>query len=352
MRKILLILPVLAGLAACERSFDITKQLEEGVVWMSFIPSNDYDTTYFIVQGTTPLIGYPEPRRTSGESVSVKVNGQSLELAKSNRSIPDRMQFYATGHVFSPGDIIEVAATIPGLDAVGASCEMPGLFPDYSWKARSPETGKDRSTLYVDIDYADPKDKGGFYGAVVFQRADTDSQEANWDPDAQEWIWGEIVHRVDSIGLTPTAMTDLGSLSAASETPISVRPRNYNYMSGGMSNSPVVQIWKDMPGYTPKDGRRHHIIASTFYESARSSYYEYPENLIRKTERCYSYRIALYRFSESFYNYLKAQYNNNGSEFFELGLAPVSYVYTNVHGGTGVCGAYTVTSSDWIELDL
>ena len=351
MRKILLILPVLAGLAACERSFDITKQLEEGVVWMSFIPSNDYDTTFFIVQGTTPLIGYPSPKRTSGESVSVKVNGQSLELEKSNRSIPDRMQFYATEHVFSPGDLIEVTATIPGLDDVSASCEMPGLFPDYTWKARNPEPEKRSFTLYVDIDYADPNDEGGFYGAVVLQRSDTDSQEAKWDPDSKDWIWGEIKHRTDSKGLMPTAMTDLGSLSAASETPVSVMPRYYNFMKGGESYSSV-QIWKDIPGYTSKEGRRHITIASTCYEGAKSSYYEYPENSISKSERRYTYRIVLYRFSESFYNYLKAQYNNNGSEFFELGLAPVSYVYTNVHGGTGVCGAYTVTSSDWIELDL
>lgn len=351
MRKILLILPVLAGLAACERSFDISKQLEEGVVWMSFIPSNDYDTTFFIVQGTTPLIGYPEPRRTSGESVSVKVNGQSLELEKSDRSIPDRMQFYATEHVFSPGDLIEVTATIPGLDAVSASCEMPGLFPDYTWKARRPEAGKNRSTLYVDIDYADPGDEGGFYGAVVFQRTDTDSQEAKWDPDAKDWIWGEIDHSSYSSGLIPTAMTDLGSLSAASEKPVSVIPRYYNFMKGGESD-PTVQIWKDMPGYTSKDGRRHLTIASTCYYASKSFYYEYPESLIRKVERRYSYRIVLYRFSESFYNYLKAQYNKNtGIELFELGLAPVSFVYTNVHGGAGVCGAYTVTSSDWIEID-
>ena len=350
MRKILLILPVLAGLVACEHSFDISKQLEEGVVWMSFIPSNDYDTTFFIVQGTTPLIGYPEPKRTSGESVSVKVNGQFLELEKSDRSIPDRMQFYATEHVFLPGDLIEVTATVPGLNAVSASCEMPGLFPDYTWKARRPETGNNRSTLYVDIDYADPNDEGGFYGAVVFQRTDADSQEAKWDHDAQDWIWGEINHSSYSGGLMPTAMTDLGSLSAASETPISVMPRYYNYMKGGESIS-TVQIWKDMPGYTSKDGRRHLTIASTFYEATKSYYKESPENYISKIERHYTYSIVLYRFSESFYNYLKARYNNNGSEFFELGLAPVSFVYTNVHGGAGVCGAYTVTSSDWIEID-
>ena len=342
---------MLAGLAACERSFDISKQLGEGVVWMSFIPSNDYDTTFFIVQGTTPLIGYPEPRRTSGESISVKVNGRSLELEKSDRSILDRMQFYATEHVFSPGDLIEVTATIPGLDAVSASCEMPGLFPDYTWKARRPETGSNRSTLYVDIDYGDPKDEGGFYGAVVIQRDDADSQEAKWDPGAQDWIWGEINHSSYSAGLLPTAMTDLGSLSSASETPVSVIPRYYNYMKGGVPDLFTVQIWKDMPGYTSKDGRRHLTIASTCYESARSSYFEYPETSIRKVERRYSYRIVLYRFSESFYNYLKAQYNNNGSEFFELGLAPVSFVYTNVHGGAGVCGAYTVTSSDWVDFD-
>lgn len=349
MKKALLIFPILAAVVACERSFDISSQLGDGLVWMTFIPSNDYDTTFFIVQGTTPLVGYPEPRRTSGESVSVKVNGQSLELEKSDRSVPDRMQFYATDHVFKPGDMIEATATVPGLNSVTASCEMPGYFPDYSWDLRrSPQS---KSLLYVDIDYADTNDEGGFYGAAVVQYCETDSQRAEWDAEAKEWIWGEIEHTSTTSGLRPTALSDMGSLSATSEDPIIVMPRLYNFPSGGGGSNPSVQIWKDMPGYTGTDGRRHTTIAVGFHEGTKRYDFEYPEVYATWTERHYSYRLVLYRFSESYYNYLKAQYNNNGSEFFELGLSPVSYVYTNVHGGAGVCGAYTTLSSDPIELE-
>lgn len=350
MKKALLILPVLAVLAACERSFDISKQLGDGLVWMSFIPSNDYDTTFFIVQGTTPLVGYPEPRKTSGETISVTVNGRPLELEKSERSVPDKMQFYATEHVFEPGDLIEAGASLPGMAPVSASCEMPGNFPDYTWKLRRPKASQDRWALYADIDYADPKDEGGFYGAAIVQECAIDGQLAEWDPENGEWVWGEVTHDVLTTWLRPSALTDIGSLSASSEDPVIVTPDIYNYMSGYFEEMHPVQIWKDMPGYAGADGRRSLTLAATFHEGSKRFDIEVPGEYARWQERHYTYRIVLYRFSESFYNYLKAQYNNNGSEFFELGLAPVSYVYTNVRGGAGICGAYTVVSSNPLEL--
>ena len=68
-------------------------------------------------------------------------------------------------------------------------------------------------------------------------------------------------------------------------------------------------------------------------------------------ERSIKYSLVLYRFSESYYNYLKARYNSDHNDFSSLGMAPASFVYTNVSGGAGVCGAYVVSETDWIELD-
>lgn len=366
MKRILIIFPVLVAMVACERSFDISKQLGEGVVWMTFIPSNDYDTTYFALQGTTPLIGYPEPFKTAGESISVKVNGKPITMEKDRHSVPDMQQVYATDYAFSPGDLVEASATVPGLNTVTASCEVPEYFPDYKWNARFPKSNDGNSSiLLVDIDYADPHDEGGFYGAAVIQNQELDSQSASWDPETKDWVWGDVQHISSTSSLLPTSMTDLSdltSLSSTSETPITAIPRRYNiydterdtYDDPFGGNLIRVQIWKDMPGYTSADGRRRMTIALSCREQPKHQERETQKDdwgNAYRVDRTYRYRVVLYCFSEGFYNYMKAQYNSNGSEFNELGLAPVSFVYTNVRGGAGVCGAYTVVSSDWVGLE-
>ena len=345
MRRVFAIIASCIALAACERSFDISRQVGESTIWMTFIPSNDYDTTFFILQATTPLVGKTNPVKTSGESVEVKVNGQSLPMEKSDRSIPDRLQFYATNHVFVPGDKVEVAATVPGTGSVDASCVVPEPFPAYDWSARLVRRSEDGQTLFVDIDYSDPGE-GGYYGAMVCQYTEQDSQWMETDPETGEIYWGEVRHSTHTGYLSPCAMSESEGLSAASEDPVTVMPSYYNTLSGNYDYRQSVQSWSDAFSPTPADGRRHMTVASRCHETPGRTEYR-----IGWTESRYKYRLVLYRFSESYYNYLKARYNNNSDELSSMGLSPASFVYSNVRGGAGVCGSYTVIASDWIELD-
>lgn len=346
MRKALYILSILAVAVSCERSFDISKQVGESTVWMSFIPSNDYDTTFFILQATTPLAGATNPVLTRDESVEVKVNGHSLTLEKDGRSVPDRIQFYATDHVFSPGDRVETVATVPGVGSVSASCEVPEPFPTFTWTARRvPRSSSNSFLMVVDVDYTDPGD-GGYYGAVVMQYSEDDSQFEDQDPETGEKYWGEISHSSHTDALSPWPMVDSDALSAMGEEPITVSPKKNNTLSGWY---PEVQIWNDTADSAPKDGRRRMTFASLCRESP--AHVDYTGGSFDGwAEHSYKYQLVLYRFSESYYNYLKARYNSSNNEFSQLGLSPASFVYTNVKGGAGVCGAYTVLASDWIEL--
>ena len=345
MRRVFAIIASCIALAACERTFDISKQVGESTIWMSFIPSNDYDTTFFILQATTPLVGQTNPVKTSGESVEVKVNGQSLTMEKSDRSVPDRLQFYATDHVFVPGDKVEVAATVPGTGSADASCVVPEPFPAFSWAARLVRRTEGSQALFVDIDYSDPGE-GGYYGAVVCQYTEQESQWMDIDPETGEIHWGEVSHSTSTGFLSPCAMSEAEDLSASSENPVTVSPAYYNTLSGYYNSRQFVQIWSDVSSPTPSDGRRHMTFASRYYATPGRTEYR-----IGWTESRYRYRLVLYRFSESYYNYLKARYNNESDEFSSMGLSPASFVYTNVRGGAGVCGSYTVIASDWIELD-
>lgn len=347
MKRIFAIIASCIALAACERPFDISGQVGESTIWMSFIPSNDYDTTFFILQATTPLVGKTNPVKTTGESVEVKVNGQSLTMEKSDRSVPERHQYYATEHVFVPGDRVEIAATVPGTGSADASCVVPEPFPAYDWSARLVKRSEGGQILYVDIDYADPGDDSVYYGAVVCQYTEQDSQWMEIDPETGGSHWGEISHSSHTGYLSPCPLSDSEGLSAGSENPVTAMPGYYNTLSpNGSGSRRSVQIWSDASSPVPADGRRRMTFAS-YCQEQPAGRREFGRGW---SESRYKYRLVLYRFSESYYNYLKARYNNNSDEFSSMGLAPASFIYTNVQGGAGVCGSYMVLSSEWIEL--
>lgn len=348
MRRVLMIILVLTAMCGCERSFDISKQVGDSTIWMTFIPSNDYDSTFFFVQATTPLAGKTNPVLTNGESVGVRVNGQLLTLEKNRRSFADRLQCYTTDYSFMPGDVVEASATVPGIGTVGASCKVPEPFPSYTWKAWVVEKTSSINSLFVDIEYDDPGD-GGYYGAVVCQYIEETSQWEDSDPETGEKYWGEIKRSTRTEYLPPRAMTEIDGLSAGSEEPITAMPKYHNYLSNVPDSQRRVQIWSDVSSPSPKDDRRHMTIASRCNE--QPGRIDYTDGTYHGwTEHHYKYQLVLYHFSESYYNYLKARYNSDNNDFSALGLAPASFVYTNVQGGTGVCGAYTVIYSDWIEL--
>ena len=352
MKRVFAILVSCIALVACDRYFDISDQVGEGTVWMSFIPSNDYDTTFFILQATTPLVGVTKPVLTRDESVEVKVNGQTLSLEKNARSVPDRLQYYATTYAFKPGDRVEAVATVPGTGSVNASCEVPEPFPAYNWKARLARRSSEDYTLYIDLDYAD-SDKGGYFGAAVVEYCEIDSQSGLEDPETGVIEWGEVEHMTTSErSLYPSSLSDGEGLAAGSEDPVSVSPRYYNYFNlNEEGRNGNVQIWYDPADSAPAGGRRQVTLAvRPDYISGEKDYHVANEGYHHVVTRHCIFRVVLYRFSESCYNYLKAQYNGQTSDFSEVGLAPASFVYTNVKGGAGVCGSYMVLSSDWFEL--
>ena len=128
MKRAFIILVFCIALVACERSFDITRQVGDNAVWMSFIPSNDYDTTFFIVQGTTPLAGTTDPLKTNGETVEVRVNGR---LVRQEDIWPHILYIalylilivfsLAVNLILNPHDSNAVAATFTSLSNVGPS---------------------------------------------------------------------------------------------------------------------------------------------------------------------------------------------------------------------------------------
>jgi len=348
MKRVFAILASCIALVACERYFDVSRQVEGSTVWMTFIPSNDYDTTFFILQATTPLVGSATPVLTRDEQVEVLVNGSPLAMEKSSRSVADKMQYYATTHMFAPGDKVDVVATVPGTGSVSASCEVPEPFPACTWTATLVPRTEYTETLILDIDYDDPGGRG-YYGAVILEYTESYSQYSDIDPETGERSWMEIEHSKSTRAMSACSISNSEGLAAAGESPAAVAPDYYNSLSGSRYGN--VQIWCDVPGTSIAGSRRHMTLASLYSaKPGRTDYYDSRGNLFGWVDRSYKYQVVLYHFSESYYNYLMAQYNARTSDFSELGLTPPSFVYSNVKGGAGVCGSYTILPSDWFDL--
>ena len=57
--------------------------------------------------------------------------------------------------------------------------------------------------------------------------------------------------------------------------------------------------------------------------------------------------LLVYTLSEELYGYLNAEYNKNNNVLSMLGLAPSNFAYSNVDGGYGVLGGYSLR--EWIK---
>lgn len=329
---------------SCEQYFDISGQVGDGTIWMTFIPSNDSDITYFCLQATTPLAGETTPVNTEDESVEVLVNGKTLKLER-DKYLPSRVKIYSTEYGFKPGDVVETKAIVPYVGKVTAECVVPEAFPSFDWTTRVIPRDESHGAIVVNIQY-DGSNEDDYYGVALIQHCETAVQWEETDPQTGKKYWGKLEYETRETFLPQISIIDSNGLSAAGEEPVIVTPQYHNTLS---ERHPSVQIWDD-PGRESKD-RHHFEFASSFHENSDRYSEKYDGVRGRRIFYKYRYRLALYRFSESCYSYLKAQYNQMNDEFSSIGLAPPTFVYSNVHGGSGVCGAYTVRYSDWIDIN-
>ena len=60
------------------------------------------------------------------------------------------------------------------------------------------------------------------------------------------------------------------------------------------------------------------------------------------------YRFEMYRLSDEFYNYAKAQYLANFNMLSNFGVSPPNFTYTNVLGGIGIVAGISGDSTGWL----
>lgn len=376
MKKVIYIILCAIALSACEKGFNIERQMKDGMTYLKFVPSNEDDTTFFHVQATTALKDWLNPAKTSGETVSVTVNGIPVALTKDlKKSADDRSQIYWTKHVFKPGDEVVVETSVPGLEPASATAIVPGEGPEYKWKARL-EANPDSywKQLCIDLEYVNKPGFTGHYGvAVRYER--TTVREPFFifrdNPDVIEW--GEPETWEETGDEYPSSAFDL-ALTSLGQEPLVLNPGSLNrdyrwnqhreeeyFDPGYYSWGPVSNVvsWVDIPEKEARTSRQqirvnYNGTYGNYIDSVPEGYWDWEWagdvfTGFRSSTTC-RYKLVFYNYDENSYNYLKAR-ENEENDLALFGLAPASFTFTNVKNGVGVCGAYMVKETDWFTVD-
>lgn len=374
MKKVIYIILGALSLSACEKEFNIEKQMKDGMTYMKFVPSNNDDTTFFFVQATTALKNGMTPAKTAGETVSVTVNGTPITLTKDARKSKDMgSQIYWTKHIFKAGDEIVAEASLSGRKVASAATSIPGQGPDFKWTVRTEgKSESDGKQFCFDIEYVNKPGFTGRYGVAVRceeTRVYQCFRVYRNNPDVIEWDEPEktvIVRDENPVTAFDMTITSLG------QDPLVLSPstlnRDYrwsqrydeygNVISGPMGMYNYVFSWVDVPDKEPQTGHqqvRVHYRGGSFDTGAEvpEGYWDWSwaGDVFNGVTSHYEYRYSLmfYNYDENCFNYLKAR-DNKENELALFGLAPASFTFTNVQDGVGVCGSYMVSSTDWFTI--
>ena len=364
MKRLTYILLGVLLLSACEMEFDIDRQMSDSMIYLRFAPSDRSDTSFLYIQATTPLKDGKNPVSTDGEQVSVRLNGEMLAMTKSTgRSGTWTSQVYYTTRQFRQGDIIEVEASIPGRETVSSSTTIPAVIPEFRCSPRVEGTGVNR-VLCFDIEYDNVPGCSGRYaaGVVMEQYNLYESWYGNNMTGEERWtVEDESCVRSRCF---PENVDD-NLLSSLGQEPLVICPEALNYSNDpsgynfpGDSLSTWALAWVDLPGDTPRTGK--HQVRVYFNEDRIIEALPHPgwddseiptEAYGSRQTTINRYKLVFYSLDEGAYNYMKALSNSDYSDISMLGIAPVSFTYTNIKGGTGVCGSYTARESEWFHID-
>ncbi|MCQ2161518.1 MAG: DUF4249 domain-containing protein [Bacteroidales bacterium] len=369
MKRFIYMLTAILAISSCEYEFEIEGQMSDSQTYIRFVPSNESDTTFFFIQATTPLKDANNPSRTEGESVKVLVNGTAINLEKQEDVGGEfSSKVYATTHKFNPGDKIELEASIPGRKTATASTSVPQEFPQPKWSYKIDRGNGgyvyDKGVCF-DIEYDNALGNSGRYAVAVLEERSYQQDEWYGNNVTGEYGWTEhnpLVGVNDCSWYMPVDNT----LSTLGQEPLIFRPARLNWDNRSWNHgddwytSPSfydAMAWTDIPEKT--GGKGTYQVYVRYNKDSVDESYPNPENWDPdvptegygyRTTRSYRYKLVFYSFDEASYDYQKAQENNSGSVLAGIGLAPASMTYTNIRNGVGVCGAYTVSETDWFKI--
>lgn len=370
MKRILTILLMCAAAAACQIPFELDN-VADPALCVQFIPhagcSNGMTVSY-----AEPAFGTlsetPYPFETS--DVSVLINGKKVSVSEDKENSSFNKHTLLLDAAPSPGDEVEVTVKGRGVPDAVARTAVPSQ-PSIA----SVSMVADTASLYtITLKLGNPVKDGEYYGLKACRRLTSVTVTGIGTPEEPIEETRDTVVTVSYFMPGRLAsLSDLNSLDLDAYASVTYEggfivdasysgemmallqrrhfdggsytfyANSYDSFSSG-EFSPIIDIGDYDDPEPDETGPEDPDYPGDDWEIDFPDVPYYWDNLVLKEE----YRFELFRLSEEFYNYAKAQYLCNYNMLSNFGVTPPNFTYTNVSGGLGVVAGVCSTSTDWI----
>lgn len=368
MKKFLAILLMCAAAVACEIPFELDN-VSEPAFCLQYIPqagcSNSMTVSY-----AEPAFGTLSPEQYPFEAsdLSVTINGKQVKASEDAESSSWNKHMLLLDGAPSPGDVVEVTVKGRGIpDAVArTTIPQPPVISSVNIIA-------DTSSVYtITIKLGSAVKDGEYFGLKACRRLT--SMEILGVGTPEEPIEESRDTVVTESFFMPgriASISDLNSLDLDAYASVSykdgfITDANYSgemmallqkrqfdgdsytfyansydsFSSGLFTIDDIMDDGTDVPDetdpeepYDPDDDDPEYPDVPYYWDS-----------LVLVEE----YRFEVFRLTEEFYNYAKAQYLCNFNMLSNFGVTPPNFTYSNVAGGLGVVAGVSSASTEWI----
>ncbi|MBR4826514.1 MAG: DUF4249 family protein [Bacteroidales bacterium] len=369
-KRILLLLCVLAA-ASCEIPFSL-ENVSEPAIYVQYIPSSEMAADIMVAYAE-PAFGKPGNVQYDfhASDVTVEVNGKKVDVGLA----PDDTLWNAhtlrlrNPQPFKSGDQVSVSVAGRGVPDVHASTVVPErpAIKDIQFQSVTRDSS-DAWKITVRLDK--PVREGERYGIKAFTRQtwitaygpDMFHLQIDTSVSVSTFTPGQIASTADLNSLDLDAFASVsyqdGFINTGwyqNESITLLTDRQFNGDSYTFYANAESLMWEEFESGFDWDA----LLDSGYggYDDFPDDYYyeddpeyedEEPESIWLVLGDTVEYRFEMYRLSDEFYNYAKAQYLMMFDMLSNFGVSPPNFTYSNVAGGLGVVAAVSGSSSDWM----
>lgn len=373
-----MVLAALTAVFSCEIPFPLD-DVSDPAIYIEYLPSTELEARM--------MVAYAEPAFGKPGSVRYDFSASDVELKINDKSVPvtevtdeDKLNLHTLslpeGTVLSPGDRIDMKVTgRHGVPSASASTTIPArpLIKSVDFK----QITKDSTDAWqVSMKLDRPVADGEYYGIKAAKRYTFITASG---PDIFHIQLDTMVSvNYFSPGQVAT-FADLNNLDLDSFASVSYKD---GFITSEMYSDQALTLLasKEFEGdtysfYVNADGLLWEELDFGFLFDDEDSYeelfeddepqyaetgddedvdYDWPEEpedpgiwvVVSETSE---YSFEIFRLSDEFYNYAKAQYLATFNMLSNFGVSPPNFTYTNVLGGLGVVAGLSGSATGWMK---
>ena len=375
-KKLYLLFAVAALAASCEIEFDLDN-VSSPALYVQYIASAD-SLNGMIVSYAEPVFNKlsKDKYAFNASDVTLEINGRQIAVSEDTEASSwNGHKLIVNGHG-NPGDEVRVTVKGHGIPDAVAITRIPER-PDVRSITMEKVTRDSSDAYQVAVKLDHPVRDGEYYGIKASRRFTNITISGKGTPDAPESLQTDTTEYVSHFLPGQIATTaDLNSLDLDTYANIVYED---GFVSAGGYNGEVMALLSSRQ-FT---GDTYYFYANALDSFSSSDFFlgtidytsdvpDYPDEdweqdidpdldpddeyidpdapdfwvVVSDAEE---FRFEVFRLSEEFYNYAKAQYLGNFNMLSNFGVTPPNFTYTNVDGGLGIVAGLSGTSSFWMD---